>query len=198
LRCGRIIERVGHIRAYAAFAGLVVVATATMPLLIGGMPWLVLRTVIGFGCAGLFITTESWLNAKAQPAERGRVFSLYMVGTFVALAAGQLLIGRAKIETAAPFNAIIALFAVALVMVSMTRAEPPRLTAVANLSYGQLLRATPVAVAIGSVPPAWFDLPRIGHLVVACEWVQSAREGHLYRLRFLGHRLEPYAAFAAD
>jgi MFS family permease len=30
-RCGRIIERVGHIRAYAAFAGLVVAATAAMP-----------------------------------------------------------------------------------------------------------------------------------------------------------------------
>jgi len=126
LRCGRIIERVGHIRAYAAFAGLVVAATATMPLLTGSLPWLVLRTFVGFGCAGLFITTESWLNAKAQPAERGRVFSVYMVGTFVALAAGQLLIGRAKIETTAPFNAIVALFAVALVMVSTTRAEPPR------------------------------------------------------------------------
>ena len=33
LRCGRIIERIGHIRAYAAFAGLVVAATAAMPLL---------------------------------------------------------------------------------------------------------------------------------------------------------------------
>ena len=55
-----------------------------------------LRAVVGFGCAGLFVTTESWLNAKAQPAERGRVFSIYMVGTFLALAVGQLLIGRAR------------------------------------------------------------------------------------------------------
>ena len=31
MRCGRIIGRVGHIRAYAAFAGLVVAATAAMP-----------------------------------------------------------------------------------------------------------------------------------------------------------------------
>jgi MFS family permease len=146
LRCGQIIERVGHIRAYAAFAGLVVAATAAMPLLVGPLPWLVLRAVVGFGCAGLFITTESWLNAKARPADRGRVFSVYMVGTFLALAVGQLLIGRAKIETAAPFNAIVALFAVALVMVSTTRAEPPRATAAAMLPYGQLARAAPVAV----------------------------------------------------
>ena len=143
---GRIIERIGHIRGYAAFAGLVAAATAAMPLMVGSIAWLVLRAIVGFGCAGLFITTESWLNAKAEPAERGRVFSIYMVGTFLALALGQLLIGRAKIETAAPFNAIVALFAVALVMVTTTRAEPPRATSAETLPHGQLARAAPVAV----------------------------------------------------
>ena len=49
-----------------------------------------------------------------------------MFGTFVALALGQLLIGWAKIETVGPFNAIVALFVAALVMVRTTRAEPPR------------------------------------------------------------------------
>ena len=63
-----------------------------------------------------------------------------MVGTFLALALGQLLIGPAEIETAGPFNAIVALFAVALVMVSTTRAEPPRLTAAATLPYGERAR----------------------------------------------------------
>jgi len=144
--CGRIMEGIGHIRGYAAFAGLVVAATAAMPLMVGSS-WLVLRAIVGFGCAGLFITTESWLNAKAQPAERGRIFSIYMVGTFLALAVGQLLIGRAEIETAAPFSAIVALFAVALVIVSTTRAEPPRATATETLQYGELARAAPVASA---------------------------------------------------
>ena len=148
--CGRIIERIGHIRGYAAFAGLVAAATSAMPLMVGSITWLVLRALVGFGCAGLFITTESWLNAKAQPAERGRIFSIYMVGTFLALAVGQLLIGRARIETAMPFNAIVALFAVALVMVSTTRAEPPRATATETLQYGELARAAPIA-AVGCV-----------------------------------------------
>jgi len=88
--CGRIIERVGHIRAYAAFGGLVVAATVAMPLLVKPLPWLVLRAIVGFGCAGLLVTTEGWLNAKAEPAKRGRVFSIYMVGTFVALGLGHL------------------------------------------------------------------------------------------------------------
>ena len=183
VRCGRIIERIGHIRAYAAFAGLVVAATAAMPLLVGPLPWLVLRAVIGFGCAGLFVATESWLSAKALPSERGRIFSVYMVGTFIALALGQLLIGRARIETAAPFNAIVALFAAALVMVSTTRAEPPQATAAATVPYGQLSRAAPVAVvgsalsgliasAFYALVPAWMqnkgiERPTIGLFMLA-------------------------------
>ena len=183
VRCGRIIERIGHIRAYAAFAGLVVAATAAMPLLVGPLPWLVLRAVVGFGCAGLFVATESWLSAKALPSERGRIFSVYMIGTFIALALGQLLIGRARIETAAPFNAIVALFAAALVMVSTTRAEPPQATAAATVPYGQLSRAAPVAVvgsalsgliasAFYALVPAWMqnkgiERPTIGLFMLA-------------------------------
>lgn len=146
LRCGSIIERIGHIRAYAAFGGLAAAATSAMPFLVGPLPWIVLRAIIGFGCAGLFIATESWLNAKAPPESRGRVFSVYMVGTFTALAIGQLLIGSSNPESQRPFNVIVALFAVALVMVSTTRAEPPQATVAPTLPYGQLTRAAPVAV----------------------------------------------------
>src|SRR5215472_673775 len=51
--CGRLIQRFGHIRAYAAFAGLVVAATSAMSLLVEPSAWVVLRTIIGFGCAGV-------------------------------------------------------------------------------------------------------------------------------------------------
>lgn len=40
LRCERIIGRVGHIRAYASFAGMVVAATMAMPLLQLPVPWI--------------------------------------------------------------------------------------------------------------------------------------------------------------
>jgi MFS family permease len=166
--CGKIIERVGHIRAFAAFAGLVAAATAVMPLLVGSLAWVLLRAMVGFGCAGIFVTTESWLSAKAPPSERGRVFSIYMVGTFLALALGQLLIARADIEAAAPFNAIVALFAVALVMVTAARAEQPRVSAAPVLPYGALARAAPIAVvgsassglvggAFYALVPAWMQ-----------------------------------------
>jgi MFS family permease len=166
--CSRIIERVGHIRAYAAFAGLAVMATAIMPLAINGPGWLLLRAIIGFGCAGLFITTEGWLIAKAAPAERGRVLSIYRVGMFIALAVGQVLISQIEIRASSAFNIVVAIFAMALALVSLTRAEPPQITAASALPYGQLTRVAPIAVAgaaisgliVGafySLVPAWMQ-----------------------------------------
>jgi MFS family permease len=178
LRGAGIIERVGHIRAYAVFAGLVVAATAAMPILTGPISWVILRAIVGFGCAGVFVTTESWLNAKAQPSERGRVFSIYMVGTFVSLAVGQLLIGRIEIEGSKPFHVIEALFALALVMVSTTRAEPPMVTTTEKLAYGALVRATPLAVfgcvvngvvasSFYALVPAWMQGKRVDRETIA-------------------------------
>lgn len=193
VRCGPIIERIGHIRAYAAFAGLAAAATASMPLVVGPLPWAVLRAVVGFGCAGLFVTTESWLNAKAQPAARGSVFSLYMVATFLALAGGQLLIAQAQIETAAPFSAIVALFAIALVIVSMAQAEPPEATATGALPYFQLARAAPVAVvgcalngvitgAFYALVPAWMEGEGIARETIALSMLVTVLGGLLFQV----------------
>jgi MFS family permease len=191
-RCGRIIERIGHIRSYAAFAGLVAAATAIMPLLVGSLAWVVLRAIVGFGCAGIFITTESWLNAKARPSERGRVFSIYMVGTFLALALGQLLIARADIKAVAPFNVIVALFAVALIMVTSTRAEPPRVSA-AMLPYGVLAQAAPIAVVgcalsglVGGVfyalVPAWMQDQDIARATIALFMLVTVLGGFAFQI----------------
>jgi MFS family permease len=144
--CGGIIMRVGYVRAYAAFAGCAVAAIAIMPIWISPLGWILSRCVIGFGCAGLFVTTESWLNAKAPPSERGRLFSLYMVALFLALALGQLLIIGADIAATRPFNLLTVLFAVALVMMCTTRAETPRMAPEPSLAYGDLARAAPLAV----------------------------------------------------
>jgi MFS family permease len=193
LRCGKFIERIGHIRAYAAFAGLVAAATALMPLLVSSQSWVILRAVVGFGCAGIFVTTESWLSAKASPSERGRVFSIYMVGTFLALALGQLLIARADVEAAGAFNVIVALFAVALIMVTAARAEPPGATVSAALPHGVLERAAPVAVLgatlsglVGGVfyalVPAWMQARGTSRATIALFMLVAVLGGFAFQI----------------
>ena len=193
LLCSRIIDRVGHIRAYAAFAGLAVAATAIMPLLVGTLYWMVLRGVIGFGCAGLFVATESWLNAKADPASRGRVFATYMVGTFVALAIGQLLIARAEVEATSPFMIVVVFFAGALVMVSTTRAEQPAATSAPFLPYGELTQAAPIATfgsvlsgliggAFYALVPAWMQDEGIQRSTIALFMLAAVLGGLAFQI----------------
>lgn len=147
LRAGPLIHRIGHIRAFAAFAGGAAASTLVMPLLITSWSWIAARLVIGFCAAGLFVATESWLNAKAEPATRGQVFAFYMVALYAAAAFGQLLVGTVDFTSIDAFNLVACLFAVALVVVSTTHAEPPALHAPAPLPLARLVRAAPVAVA---------------------------------------------------
>jgi len=190
---GRVIQRIGHIRAYAAFAGMVVVGTAAMPLFVSPLGWILCRMAIGIGCVGLFITTESWLNAKAPADQRGRIFSIYMVGTFLALAAGQLLIGKLPIASTTPFFIIITLFALALMMVSATRAEAPALPPETSLPYGELTRQAPVSVigcvvsgivtsAFYALFPAWMSQNNIPQETIALFMLVAVLGGFVFQI----------------
>jgi MFS family permease len=116
-----------------------------------------------------------------------------MVGTFLALALGQLLIARADIRAAGPFNAIVALFAAALVLVSTARAEPPRSGASTALPYGVLTRAAPVAVigcsisgVVGGVVyalvPAWMQDQGTNRTTIALFMLTAVLGGFAFQI----------------
>lgn len=188
-----IIDRLGHIRSYVAFAGLIVAATSAMPALTGAIPWLILRGVVGFGCAGLFVATESWLSSKSPPQERGRIFARYMLGNFLALALGQLLIIRANVESSAPFSSIAAIFAVALIIMSMTRAEQPEAKPASPLPYGELSGFAPLAVIASAlsglinstfyaVVPAWMQSNHVENNTIGVFMFSAVLGGLLFQL----------------
>ena len=159
LRCGRIIERIGHIRAYAAFAGLAVAATAAMPLLIKPLSWLVLRAVVGFGCAGLFVTTESWLNAKTEPSlvpawmqDEGiahTTIALVMLAAVLGGLAFQVPVGRLsdRLDRRLVLAALAVAFAVIAVAVVLLPHSLPVVLPLGALLGGFMSTLYPVCVA---------------------------------------------------
>ena len=90
LRCGQLINRVGHIRAFAAFSSIIASAVLVLPFAPHAVVWIALRALIGFNTAGVFMVAESWLNHKASPTTRGTLLSMYMVTSYLALGGGQL------------------------------------------------------------------------------------------------------------
>ena len=142
-----IVRRGGHIRAFAAFVALAIIAVILLPTMVAPAPWMILRGALGFVFAGIYAVTESWINAKASNANRGAVYGAYQVVNFVAAAGGQLLLRLFTAGSFLPFTISGVLLALAIVPLSMTSVDPPAHPRSISLRLGWLVRFSPVAAA---------------------------------------------------
>ena len=160
--CPILIRKVGHIRAFAAMASL----ASTMPILhalwIDPWFWGVLRFITGVCMVGLYIVIESWLNALAPNALRGRLFAVYMAVNFVALALGQWLILVGDRLGFVPFAMVSVMFSFALLPVTMTKVDEPAPVQAPKFSLRSLYDASPLgmaaAVASGLITGAFYGM----------------------------------------
>ncbi|HYD30656.1 MAG TPA: MFS transporter [Azospirillaceae bacterium] len=143
----RIITRVGHIRAFSAFASIVSAASLAHALVVDAPLWAALRLGEGFCMAGLYMCIESWLNDTATNETRGQVLSLYMVTLYGAMAVGQQLLHLDDRAGTLIFMVVSILLSLALVPVALTRTSPPVLPRIASFGVGRLFDASPLGVA---------------------------------------------------
>src|SRR3546814_8569077 len=71
----RIIHRVGHVRAFAIFAACASTTAILHALFVSPLFWAMLRVITGACMVGLYTVVESWLNTRAAPEQRSRVFA---------------------------------------------------------------------------------------------------------------------------
>ena len=141
-----VIARVGHIRAFAAFAAGVAATTLTFPLWFNPIAWALLRIIVGFLMAGLFFTIESWLNLRSSKKTRGQILSLYMVTNYLASMLGQLLVNVWSVKGLELFCLGAMLLCVSLVPVVLTRVAGPDIDRTSRLSIARLYRVSPLGV----------------------------------------------------
>ncbi len=141
-----VIARVGHIRAFAAFAAGVAATTLIFPLWFDPIAWAALRIIVGFLMAGLFFTIESWLNLRSSKKTRGQILSLYMVTNYLASMLGQLLVNVWSVKGLELFCLGAMLLCVSLVPVVLTRVAGPDIDRTSRLSIARLYRVSPLGV----------------------------------------------------
>lgn len=141
-----IIRRVGHIRAFAAFAAIVTAGSLVLALVFSVAVWALVRCLTGFCMAALFATIESWLNVKSSNEDRGQILSIYLVTSYLASLLGQLLINTLAIEGLGLFCLGALLMSLSLVPVVLTRVAGPELGSVKRLGLGFLYKASPLGV----------------------------------------------------
>ncbi|CAG4905832.1 unnamed protein product [Acidocella sp. C78] len=146
LRAGRIIERVGHIRAFTAFVSLFSASTLACTIWQDFSFWAVLRFVEGISLAGVFICIESWLNERATPQTRGAILAFYMVALYAGQGAGQFLLDLGNRAPALPFIAASILLSLAVIPIALTRLPGPVLGVSTPLSFLRLYRISPLGI----------------------------------------------------
>jgi MFS family permease len=143
----RLVMRIGHVRAFSAFAAINAIIALMTGLLVEPISWIVLRALTGFAMAATFMVIESWLNERSSNETRGMVFSLYMTITYVSIVAGQMAIAVGDIGTTTFFMVAGILYCMALLPTAVSTAVSPSPLRSIRLDLKGLYRNSPVACA---------------------------------------------------
>jgi len=146
LTCERMINRVGHIRAFGVFAVSTAIATLLFALTTNVYAWALFKGLSGFALAGGFIVIESWLNDKATEFNRGRLFAVYMVVTWGAGGLSPLTLNIADIEGDFLFKVSTILLAAAMIPLALTKVGNPEVGHKQSFNVGKLIQASPTGV----------------------------------------------------
>lgn len=141
----KVIRTIGHIRAYAAFAGGAAALTLLLALDSSVPWWLAARMGFGLCAAGIFAVAESWI-ADATPSERrGAVISVYQIVGRAGLILGPFLLAFPGVELTESFVIAGIFLALALIPVTATRRAQPAIPQGAGISPLRLFSIAPAA-----------------------------------------------------
>jgi MFS family permease len=143
------IRHVGYIRAFASLAALAAVIVLAMTQAHSALAWVLLRGLMGITLACIFTVTDGWTSASATSSDRGRILSIYMICTKVALMLSPLGIGLGDIKSDGLFMAMSAVMSLSFLPISATTTKEPPAPQGVRIEVGSLFAAAPSAV-VGS------------------------------------------------
>lgn len=142
----RLIGKIGHIRALAVFSSVGATAALLSGLMVDPLPWFLIRCVTGFIMAGSYMAIESWLNDRATNENRGVVFGLYVMVTYLGITIGQMSVYKGSFLGPNMFIVSGILYCLALLPTALSRHDSPKAPGQVKLDIGALWRNSPMAV----------------------------------------------------
>lgn len=147
----RWIARVGHVRAFGAFASMASSLVLVHVLAVSVPVWIVARFLSGVCLSGLVVIIESWLNSSTPRALRGRVLSTYMTVNLGGYAVGQVLLPAFPIESFELFAVVSVLLSAALMPVILSRRSQPEVVSLQRMPVRDLARRAPAGVVASAM-----------------------------------------------
>lgn len=145
-----LIRRVGHIRTFTAMAALAAVVCMLYGLWVDPLVWWVLRVLNGIAMVSIYMVIESWLNEQMHE-QRSKIFAAYMMVSFMALGAGQFLVGLYGAGQLASFVLVGVCFSLGLIPIALTPVTQPTPIDTHRLPLAHLYRVSPVGFFAGTI-----------------------------------------------
>jgi MFS family permease len=164
-RAPRMIQRVGHVRVFAALASLISAALilyAEEPL---AWAWVGLRFLVGVCFAGVYVVAESWLNNAATNETRGQTLSMYMIVQVLGVIVGQGILNLADPAAYTLFVIASVLVSISFAPILLVRVDTPAFQTTKRMTLVQLFRISPLGCVgtflLGGVFAAIFGMSSV-------------------------------------
>lgn len=141
----KLIQRVGHVRVFAALGSLVSAVLITYPVLVDPISWTVGRVIIGFCFCGVYITAESWLNDASTNETRGKALSIYMIVQMAGIVFAQWIVSQGDVSGYVLFIIPSVLVSLAFAPVLLSARPMPAFETTKPMKIRALIVASPLS-----------------------------------------------------
>jgi MFS family permease len=149
----RMLQAIGHVRAFATLAAVASACTLMLVLAIDPIMWCLMRFITGFCFAGLFTVMESWLNSGVRNEDRARVLALYRIIDIGSVTGAQFLIPAFGAGGFTIFAVMSMMITLSLVPVSLGDRSNPKAPEDVKLDLRRAWAISPLAalacIAVG-------------------------------------------------
>jgi len=151
----QLIQRVGHVRVFAALGSFMSAGLIAFTLLAEPWAWTVLRVLVGFCMSGIYVTAESWLNNATTNETRGKVLSTYMIAQTLGIIGAQGLLTLGDAAGAALFIGASILVSISFAPILLSVTPAPAIEVARPMSLRTLFSGSPLGTVgiflLGSV-----------------------------------------------
>ncbi|MCK4861745.1 MAG: MFS transporter, partial [Rhodobacteraceae bacterium] len=188
-----LIRRVGHVRVFAALGSLISAAFILYAALPDPIIWTMMRVIVGFCFAGVYVVAESWLNDAATNETRGQALSAYVIVQMVGIVTAQVLLNFADVGGYTLFVLMSVLVSVSFMPILLSSTTAPVFRATKRMSLKELFVISPLGCVgtflLGGIFAALFGMAA----VYGTEVGMSVREISIFvGVIYLGGMLSQY------
>lgn len=161
----KLIQRVGHVRVFAALGSTISAVLILYPTLVEPWAWTIGRVVIGFCFCGVYVTAESWLNDASTNETRGKALSLYMIVQMAGIVFAQYILSQGDVSGFVLFIIPSVLVSLAFAPILLSVRPTPAFESTKPMKIRGVIEASPLAAVgmfmLGGVFAAQFGMSAV-------------------------------------